>query len=140
MFKNLTLKSKFYNLKSLFLIISLVSLFSCSTNQEYPASWVRLSSNDSISYKSFSFEVSSEFVKNNKSKIDPKNPLMSKAESRLLKNLLRKNNYCINNKDELSFQVISRQGEIHDVTLDEKFKKQYHARSLAPVTYFVKCL
>jgi hypothetical protein len=129
-----------YNVRNFFIIISFLSISSCHKNLQYPSSSGKLLSYDSLNDKSFSFEVSNEFVKNNKSKIDPEHPVITKAESSFLKTLLRKNNYCINNKGELSFEVTSRQAEIYDITFSDNSKKKYNPKSLTPVTYFGKCL
>ena len=138
--KDILKKMFLYNARNFFIIILLISIFSCQKNVQYPISWGRISSYNSLNDKSFSFTVNDEFIKNNKSKIDPKHSILTKAESSFLKTLLLKNNYCINKKGELSFEVNSRQAEIYDVTFSDSFQKQYKAKSLTPVTYFGKCL
>lgn len=88
----------------------------------------------------FSFLISDGFVKTDKSKLDPDYPIMTKSQVKILKKLLKKNNYCINNKDKLLFKVVSKQEKIYDLTLAGVFEKQYNAKPLMPLTYFGECL
>lgn len=127
--------------KSVIITILCNILFSCSGNDLNLDRVGKLSFYNSFSSKSFSFTVSNHFATDGKpDQSDKKYPIMSKSEVKLLKSLLKKNNYCINNKNKLSFEVTSKQEKIYDVTFSGIIEQEYNARSLTPVTYFGKCL
>jgi len=126
--------------KTFILIAIITSLISCSNdifdnNQDNLG---KVLFYNSLDKKSFSFTVSDSLPTNNK--MDNKHPLMTKSQATLLKHLLKKNNYCINSKNKLKFEVTSKQQKIYDVTFSGLIEQQYNAKSLTPVTYFGKCL
>lgn len=89
--------------------------------------------------KSFTFVVNDKFS-NQGLEIDKKYRNITKKELKILRKLLRKNSYCINNNGDLLFKIMSRQEKVYDVTLSGLIEQQYNAKSLTPVTYFGKCL
>lgn len=85
----------------------------------------------------FTFVVDEEYlIANRNSKKDPQNPQMTKAETALLKNLLRKENYCV---DE-GFKITSKQEKIYDITFAHLIEQNYKARPVAPRMYYGSCL
>jgi hypothetical protein len=127
----------------LLILITLLHICSCSLTGtgNVNSSNAKLLIHESLNEnKSFTFIVSDKFLKDSKSTPDKEYLNMSKSEAKLLKKLLKDNNYCINNKDVLLFEIISRQEKIYDVTFSGLIEQQYNAKSLTPVTYFGKCL
>ncbi len=121
-------------------IIFIFTLASCSNDIPSQDHLGKLSFYNSLNTQSFSFAVSDKLLSGDESVPDKKHPKMTKSQVKILKNLLKKNNYCINKKDELSFKITSKQEKIYDVTFSGLIEQQYNAKSLTPTTYFGKCL
>lgn len=128
-------------LKNITLLSIFIILISCSKPNDSSKDHLgKISFYNSINSKSFSFRISEKFTNSDNSAIDKKHSIMTKSEVKLLKGLLKKNNYCINKKDELLFEIVSKQEKIYDVTFSGLIEQQYNARSLTPAIYFGKCL
>jgi hypothetical protein len=116
--------------------IVLTSCSSIDINQ-----YGRVVKSSSANQNSFIFSVSEEYLEDNKnSKIDKNNPKMTKAESGLLKKILKKQDYCINEKGDLSFRITSRQEKIYDMTFAHLIEESYNARPVAPRMYYGECV
>ena len=116
-------------------------LFSCSTSRETKdAGLVKLLFYNSLDRKSFSFQVSDKFLRLNPSRTDATYKNITKSELSALKNLLKKNHYCINNDNKLSFEIISRQQQIYDITSADAVEQKHNIAPLTPLTYFGSCL
>ncbi len=90
--------------------------------------------------KKFVFVVEDSFIKSHKSsKNDEENPLLSKAESDLLKKLLARQKLCLNENNYPSFQVVSKQEKIYDVTFANLIEENYNAKPAVPRTYYGRC-
>ncbi len=91
--------------------------------------------------KAFVFTVEESYARAHlKSKQDEKNPLMTKAEADLLKKLLVRQKYCINQSNELSFKITSKQEKIYDVTFASLIEQNYNAKPAAPRMYYGNCI
>lgn len=89
---------------------------------------------------SFVFAVNEEFEKLNiDSPKDPKNPKMTKAESRLLIALLKQKKYCLDKNNNALFTITSRQEKIYDMTFAHLIEQNYHAKPITPRMYFGQC-
>lgn len=68
-------------------------------------------------------------------------PQLTKEEARVLDKILRKQGSCSLNNDKIpSFQVISRQEEVYDVTYAGLIEQNYNPRPVAPIMYFGRCI
>jgi hypothetical protein len=127
--------------KELVKLVTLLFLTSCSAPDDFSKGHLgKLSFYDSLEQKSFTFVVSDKASSKDVKPSSENYSEMTKQEVSILKHLLKKNKYCINNKGKLLFKVTSRQKRIYDITLSSLIGQQYNARSLTPVTYFGKCL
>lgn len=89
---------------------------------------------------SFTFSVSDEFILANKdSPQDDLNPKITKAESDLLKFLLKEKKLCLNRQGAPIFEITSRQEKIYDATFAHLIEENYRARPLTPRIYAGKC-
>lgn len=118
-------------------IITIILLSSCS--QDYDK-LVKIRFYNSINVKEFSFVFNADFLEKDKSLQDKEHPKLTKMQSKIVQELLKKNNYCINNSQKLIFTITSKQTELYDVTVADFDKIKYRSRPLSPVTYFGKCL
>lgn len=89
--------------------------------------------------RSFIFTVNEEFIEKNKnSKADEYNPKISAAEAKLLEFLLKKNDYCVSDK-EPPYVITSKQEKIFDMTFAHLIEENYNAAPIVPRTYFGRC-
>lgn len=94
-----------------------------------------------VSKKSFTFFVEDDFIeKNIDSKIDKKNPKLTKAEAKLLYKILKQQKYCVNSDNDIFFKINSRQEKIYDVTFAHLIEQNYRAKPVSPRMYFGECL
>ncbi|MFT6220497.1 MAG: hypothetical protein ACJA02_000541 [Myxococcota bacterium] len=123
------------------IILFLISIPILSCSIRFDDSSANLLLFNSASKKTFSFVVSEKFVKNH-SKSNPSAlyPKMNVRELKLLKKLLSRDKYCINQSGNLSFKINSKQEKIYDITFSSLIEKSYNARPISPVTYFGECL
>ena len=107
--KNLNLFINRVKLKKGSLIVRWLPFFivltSCSGDiSEYG----RVAQRSSMNKESFTFSVTQEYIDNHQnSEIDKNNPKMSKAESSLLRKLLKRQGYCLDKHGNTSFKVTS---------------------------------
>lgn len=123
------------------LIVRLLPFFifltSCQTDW---SRYGKVSKNSSASNDYFIFSVSEEYINANKNSVaDEKNPKLTKAESKLLYNLLQQKNYCLTEDGEIAFKITSKQEKIYDMTFAHLVEEHYNARPLTPVIYYGKC-
>jgi len=128
-------KNYFYKIFLAILVVS--TLFSCTPYNKY----ARISFHKTAERDSFTFTVSEEFEEENKSSAqDKENPIITKAESKLLRQALNKENYCLNKFGNPKFKIISKQQKIYDATYSHLVSQSYNARPAVPTTYFGECL
>lgn len=90
--------------------------------------------------KSFIFKVSDEYAsKYQDSSTDSKNPILSKAESKLLTALLKQENLCSKDSIYPSFVITSKQEKIYDITYTKLIEENYNVKSVTPLTYYGSC-
>ncbi|HLD77180.1 MAG TPA: hypothetical protein VI861_03510, partial [Rickettsiales bacterium] len=126
-------------LSKFLVVLPLAVLFSCYQDL---SKYGKIQSYDpqASGYSSFTFYVDEDYIRDNeKSKIDQKNPQMTKAESKLLMFLLKKNGYC-NGKGKPKFVITSKQEKIYDVTFAHLIEQNYRAKPVAPRMYYGKCI
>lgn len=122
-----------------FYFVILLLMISCA--ELYQTRDGKISFLNTADKNSFSFSVSEEFIKANvDSKKDPKNPLMTKAESDLLGYLLKQKSYCLQRGRNPRFVITSQQERIYDATYAHLIEKSYNAKPIAPKTYFGQCV
>ncbi len=120
-----------------FFIVVIFSLFSCAF--EDLSKYGAVSFHNTGLNKSFIFSVNEEFAEKNKdSKADEFNPKISEAEAKLLEFLLKKNDYCVSEK-EPPYVITSKQEKIYDMTFAHLIEENYNARAIVPKTYFGRC-
>lgn len=125
-----------YSIKRL-VVFFLIIFSSCSDNY---LKYGKIDTYSAPSGKIFVFYVSEEFVK-----LDSKLPKkedssgITKAELELLKNLLKRQKYCVGNNSEPSFLITSRQEKIYDATYAHLIEQNYKSRPVSPRMYFGKC-
>ena len=88
----------------------------------------------------FTFSIDEEFLRDHQnSRKDHYYPKMTEAEVTLLKRVLQKNNYCLNDEGKPSFVINSRQEKIYDITFSHLIEQNYNAKPVAPRMYFGEC-
>lgn len=88
----------------------------------------------------FVFSVGDDFIKTNSdSPKDKDNPIITAAESDLLKSLMKKKGVCLNKSGDPQFKVISKQEKVYDATFAHLIEENYRARPLTPISYSGKC-
>ena len=123
------------------LILGLLPFFilltSCQTDW---SRYGKVSKNSSASNDYFIFSVSEEYINANKNSVaDEENPKLTKAESKLLYNLLKQKEYCLSEDGEISFRITSKQEKVYDMTFAHLIEEHYNARPLTPVIYYGRC-
>lgn len=89
----------------------------------------------------FLFKIDEGFsTKGGGSRIDDRHRLMKKGEVSLLKKMLVDNNLCLDEYNNPSFMITSKQEKIYDVTFANLIEQSYGARPVTPLTYFGKCV
>ena len=68
------------------------------------------------------------------------NVKISKIEFNLLQKLLKEKKFCINEDNDLAFEITSRQEKIYDMTFSHLIATSYKARPLSPRSYFGECI
>lgn len=112
-------------------------VLSCTQYSRY----ARISFHKTAERNSFTFTIGEEFEEKNKGSVQDKdNPIITKAESKLLKQFLNKESYCLNKFGNPKFKIISKQQKIYDATYSHLVSQNYNARPAVPTTYFGECL
>jgi hypothetical protein len=123
-------------LNRIILIVAL-AITACATD---PSRYGKVRQYNSADKKAFVFSVDEQFERDNHSSKKDKNfSLMTEAEVKLLKALLKKNDYCVDSGDA-SFKITSRQEKIYDMTFAHLIEQSYNARPVAPRMYFGECV
>jgi len=135
--------------KKIITLLTILILSSCISKKDlnlvqlsfyHPENSTNKTTSNPKKIKSFSFTVSEEFLeKYENSKISNIHPQMSISEARILKYLLKKDDYCRNKKGDISFVIQSKQQRIYDITFSHLIEQNYRAKPITPVTYFGKC-
>jgi hypothetical protein len=90
---------------------------------------------------SFVFSVGDDFFKSNsESSKDKNNPIISVAESDLLKVLMKKKGVCLDKYGDPQFKITAKQEKIYDATFAHLIEENYRARPLTPIVYSGRCL
>lgn len=110
----------------------------CSSDPELYGS---LSINATADKQSFIFSVKEQFSDSNiDSSPDKENPIMTKLESSLLEDILKRKKYCLNAYGYPTFAIVSKQEKIYDMTFAHLIEENYNARPITPRMYFGHCL
>jgi hypothetical protein len=125
---------------NIFKIIVLSIILSSCTNYSNHA---KLSLHSTGERNSFIFTISEEFLEKNYKKLNNEvkgqGVKISKTEFNLLKKLLKEKKFCINEDNDLAFEITSRQEKIYDMTFSHLIATSYKAKPLSPRSYFGEC-
>jgi hypothetical protein len=119
--------------------LSFLLLFGCFFD---PTKYGNVASYDSSfgSSSAFLFKVEEVYLEKNKdSKLDENYPIMTVAEVKLLKSLMKRQKYCLNKYNKPNFVITSRQEKIYDTTFAGLIEQSYNAKAVSPRIYFGKC-
>ena len=131
-------KGRRVSLLPFFIIISFLVLSSCASD---PGNDGRVTITSGVDRKSFVFLINDDFSERNaNSKPDKQHPKLTKAEAKLLYNLLNQKNYCVNEEGDTLFKINSVQDKIYDATFAHLIEQNYKARPIVPKTYFGQCV
>jgi hypothetical protein len=132
--------NKFMSYKILKIIILMIALSSCANSVKYG----KISLHSTGERDSFIFTISEEFLEKNYKKlgneVKNQNVKISKIEFNLLQKLLKEKKFCINEDNDLAFEITSRQEKIYDMTFSHLIATSYKARPLSPRSYFGECV
>jgi len=123
--------------KNIFVIIVAALINSCVADSTI---YGKIKPYSTSNKNSFTFSIDEEFLRAHKnSRIDQDYPKMTEAEATLLKRVLIKNDYCLNEDRKPSFAIISRQEKIYDITFSHLIEQNYNAKPVSPRMYFGEC-
>jgi hypothetical protein len=113
-------------------------VFSCSINA---SKYGKVSLHSVGERSSFMFSVNDEFLeKYEDSKPDKEHPKLSKIEAKLLYQLLKEKNYCVNKEGETAFRITAKQEKVYDITFAHLIEQNYRAKPLTPRMFFGECV
>lgn len=99
----------------------------------------KVSLHNTAGKESFIFSVSQEFIAKNSDSKKLSNIGITKAESKLLSQLLKKKKYCMSGFSP-KFKITSRQERIFDMTFAHMIEQNYNSKPVTPRKYYGQCL
>jgi len=122
-------------------ILSLILFFTISSCTKDISEYGKITPYDSSDNQTFIFSVTDEYSKShNDSSKDIDHPKMLQSEADLLRQLLHRQNMCINEYNNPSFAITSQQEKIYDVTFASLIQENYNARAAVPKRYYGRCV